>query len=66
MLSNAEDQIATVLALKPRDKAQDRARTPLRVFRAKRNEHTPGNVVDLSRRRRLSAEHFHPQGGDAA
>jgi hypothetical protein len=66
MLSNTEDQIATVLALRPRGKAQDRARTPMTVFRGKRSEHETGNVVDLSRWRPPSPEHFQPQGGDAA
>jgi hypothetical protein len=67
MLTNTEDQIATVLALRPRGKAQERARTPLKILRAKRSEHTTGNVVELSRRRRpVPPEHFEPQGGDAA
>jgi hypothetical protein len=67
MLTTTEEQIATVLALRPRGKAPDRARTPLRVLRAKQSEETTGNVVDLSRRRRpVPPEHFEPQGGDAA
>jgi hypothetical protein len=62
-----DDQIATVLALRPRGKAQDRARTRLKDLRGKRSEHTTGNVVELSRRRRPAPPgHFEPQGGDAA
>lgn len=71
MSTSTEDQIATVLALRPREKAREKAResarTPLKVLRGKRSERTTGNVVELSRRRRATPpEHFEPQGGDAA
>jgi hypothetical protein len=62
-----DDRIATVLALRPPGKAQDRARTRLKVLRGKRSEHTTGTVVELSRHRRPAPPvHFEPQGGDAA
>jgi CRISPR/Cas system CMR-associated protein Cmr1 (group 7 of RAMP superfamily) len=65
--TTTEDQIATVLALRPRGTAPDRARSPLGVLRGKRSEHTTSNVVELSRRRRPAPpEPFEPQGGDAA
>jgi hypothetical protein len=67
MLTTTQDQIATVLALRPKGQAQDRARTPLKVLRGKRSEHTTNNVVELARRRRRPLpEDFEPQGGDAA
>jgi hypothetical protein len=67
MLTNTENQLATVLALRPRGKAQERARSPIAVLRGKRIAPTTGNVVELSRRRRpVPPEHFEPQGGDAA
>jgi hypothetical protein len=67
MLTTTEDQIATVLALRPRAEAPEGARRPLKMLRGKRSEHTTGNVVELSRHRRPAPpEHFEPQGGDAA
>ena len=65
MLTTTQDQIATVLALRPRREAKDR--TPLKVLRGKRSEHYTSNVVELPRRRRRPLpEDFEPQGGDAA
>jgi hypothetical protein len=65
MLTGTEDQIATVLALRPK------ARTPDAAVRHAPAPHgaerAPSNVVELSRRRRRrKREHYEPQGGDAA
>jgi len=66
--SRTQDQITNVLALRPRGGPTDGPRTPLKVIRGGRREHTATNVVDLSRqrRRRRLPEHLNPQGGDAA
>ena len=64
--SRTQDQISNVLALRPRGRATNGPRIPLRVIRGDRGEHTATNVVDLSRLRRLHPEHHDPQGGDAA
>jgi hypothetical protein len=67
MLTRTEDQIATVLALRPRGKAQESARTPVTVMRGKRGERPRGDVVELAGRRRpAKPEYYEPQGGDAA
>jgi len=66
-LTRTQDQITNVLALRPRGGATNGPRTPLKVIRGDRREHTATNVVDLSRRRRRRhPEHHNPQGGDAA
>lgn len=66
METTKEDRIATVHPLTPRAEAPRRG-SPRRIVRATRSEHTTGNVVELSRRRRPAPpEHFEPQGGDAA
>jgi hypothetical protein len=65
MLTSTEDQIATVLALRPKARTPDAAAPEAPAPR--RTERAPSNVVELSRRRRRTKrEHYEPQGGDAA
>jgi hypothetical protein len=65
MLSSTEDQIATVLALRPKARKPGAA---VPMAPAQRGSvRPPSNVVELSaRRRRRKREHYEPQGGDAA
>lgn len=67
MRITTEEQIATVLALRPsrRSRANNR-RAPV-VLRAPARSEITENVVDLERaRRRLTFVDIEPQGGDAA
>ena len=65
MLTSTEDQIATVLALRPKARKPEAVAPEAPAHRG--TERTPSNVVELSRRRRRrKREHYEPQGGDAA